>query len=791
MVMPAYPTIVVPGITGAYLQDIYPLPPETVWSVLTKDYSRVSLHPNDLRYEAGEPARVVPGQLYDIAYKELVEELRHNLSLKEDLPVPVFPFAYDWRQPLPITEPQLASFIDEVIARTKLLKHYDREGFADQPKVNLVGHSMGGLVIAGYLQNAGKSHSVHKVATLVTPFQGSFEAVIKIATGTADLGEAAPSSREREAARLTPALYQLIPSFRNGLDVAPGLPNSLFDPEIWQPSIIDTLKEYIRLHGLDRSDRDGQARQLFAGLLKAAADHRKRIDGLALNTIGLTADDWLCVVGVGTDTRVKLKVVKSGRVPDFQFSTADRQNQWANPDQQLRMFTGDGTVPFEGARPKFLALENLVCVTPGEVYDAQVLFFQIMGQHINVVTLLDGRVYSRESVNNNPTDLIVSIAIMMRGNEESATKSRRLSAAYERKRKDALDGKRFTRAVPAWLTWNDKVRKPALIPERAKLLRGIFQKADTGWSKHRIARWLNERGVETWGTGKRKADYWHSSYIAKLLTNPAVTGTFTPHRALKEAGGVRKREALAPIENYFPAAISSAVFGRVSAQAKTRAARGRNADTEPRSIFAGVLKCANCGGTVTRVSKGQHVYLVCSRANQRAKGCRYRAVPYGTAEEAMRVNAKHIVGNAPRGRDTAELEEEIEGQDVLVGVLLDEAQELLNIYVRDKSEAARQRLQEKEAELRTERAHLSDLSTRRDALTSVNVKRRLDAARSALEREPINVTEANRALRQAVSRIVMDPEQSTLTIYWHHAEQPSEAVPIDTRRYAAAIFGAG
>jgi pimeloyl-ACP methyl ester carboxylesterase len=312
MPMPAYPTIVVPGITGSYLQDVYPLPPETVWSVLTKDYPRVSLHPDNLRYEASEPARVVSGQIYEIAYKELVEELRHNLTVKEDLPVPVFPFAYDWRQPLPITEQQLSSFIDEVIARTKLLKHYDREGFADQPKVNLVGHSMGGLVIAGYLQNAGKSHLVHKVATLATPFQGSFEAVIKITTGTADLGETAPSSREREAARLTPALYQLVPSFSNGLDVAPGLPSSLFDPLIWQPSIIDTLKEYIRLHGLDRSDRDRQARELFAGLLKAAADHRKRIDELALDVFGFAADNWLCIVGVNTETRVKLKVVKSG-----------------------------------------------------------------------------------------------------------------------------------------------------------------------------------------------------------------------------------------------------------------------------------------------------------------------------------------------------------------------------------------------------------------------------------------------------------------------------------------------
>lgn len=366
MAMPAYPTIVVPGVTASYLEDAYPLPPERVWSVLVKEYERVALHPDDLRYEAAEPARVMPGQIFEVAYRELIEELRHNLRTKEDLPVPVFPFAYDWRQPLDATERQLAVFVDEVIARTRLLRHYDKEGYGEAPKVNLVGHSMGGLIIAGYLQRMGKTHPVHKVATLATPYQGSYEAVIKVTTGTANLGGSPPSSREREAARLTPALYHLLPSFDRAVDVAPdsGLPASLFDPGLWQPSIIETLKEFIRLHGLDKADRDAQARELFASLLKAAADHRRRIDSLSLKSAGLTEDAWLCVAGVNATTRVTLRVEKTTRGPDFAFRTADRQNLWTDLDQQARRLTGDGTVPFEGSLPKFLPVETLVCVAP-------------------------------------------------------------------------------------------------------------------------------------------------------------------------------------------------------------------------------------------------------------------------------------------------------------------------------------------------------------------------------------------------------------------------------------------
>jgi triacylglycerol esterase/lipase EstA (alpha/beta hydrolase family) len=152
---PSYPVIVVPGITANYLLDEYPLPPDVVWSVLTKEYERAALHPDNLVLEAVEPARLHPGQLFEIAYKELIDELRHNLRERADEEVPVFPFSYDWRQPLDVVERQLAAFVDEVIARTALLRPYYQAGYAKAPKVNLVGHSMGGLVIAGYLQASG------------------------------------------------------------------------------------------------------------------------------------------------------------------------------------------------------------------------------------------------------------------------------------------------------------------------------------------------------------------------------------------------------------------------------------------------------------------------------------------------------------------------------------------------------------------------------------------------------------------------------------------------------------
>ena len=369
--MPASnPVIIVPGITATYLRDEYPVPPEIIWSVIKKDYARAGLHPDNLGLEATQPSLVRPDQVFEIVYEQLIEELRFNIRDREDDPVPVYPFSYDWRLPLESIDAALSAFVDEVIERTKLMRNYFEAGYSKQPKVNLVGHSMGGLIIAGYLQSRG-GEKVDKVASLASPFQGSFESVIKITTGTANLGTTAPSSRERKAARLTPSLYYLMPSFGNGLEmVGDDLPDTLFDRGAWQPSILTTIEEYIRLHGVDGKKRKpkikSQAEGVFDDMLARGKSHRERIDGLQLQDAGLSAKDWLCVVGVNAVTRVRLVVEQRDGEPSFVFRSSDRFDGWDDSDERLQRMTGDGTVPFEGSIPKFLPYESLVCVAPAD-----------------------------------------------------------------------------------------------------------------------------------------------------------------------------------------------------------------------------------------------------------------------------------------------------------------------------------------------------------------------------------------------------------------------------------------
>lgn len=70
----------------------------------------------------------------------------------------------------------------------------------------------------------------------------------------------------------------------------------------------------------------------------------------------------------------------------------------------------------------WLYVENLDRLTRQDVMTALNLFTSLLKLGLTIVTGMDGKIYTEESISNNVNDLIMSLFLFSRANEESLTK---------------------------------------------------------------------------------------------------------------------------------------------------------------------------------------------------------------------------------------------------------------------------------------------------------------------------------------------------------------------------------
>lgn len=441
----------------------------------------------------------------------------------------------------------------------------------------------------------------------------------------------------------------------------------------------------------------------------------------------------------------------------------------------------DGVVP----RGSYLLVESFDRISRDDITTALGLLQVIIGAGVYLVTLGDRRIYSRESINANPTDLILALLIMMRANEESTVKSIRLKAAYDSKRATIRSGepqvKPFTRRLPAWIGWNDSARAFELIEGRAPIIQQVFALADSGCGKKFISTTLNETGVKPFGG----AEFWHASYIGKLLVNPACVGTFIP-RARQNVDGQSQRVSQEPIVNYWPAAVELEVYERVSSRFTTVSPRGPHSLRLASSVVAGVAQCAVCGSAFIRVSKPPHVYLVCTRAHAKAS-CEYLAVRYQDVESSLVTHIDALIDGAPSAQGMDGLESSLFGLDQKYDDLTYSLNEYLDDYRLTKSEAIRLRAAHVERELNEVRSEGLRLRAEKVRLASPHVTRRLQRLRDCFKTNPLDVPVANRALRDCVKTLSIDARRGRIDIEWHHGSSLQEAIPFRSRHVRSAF----
>jgi len=487
---------------------------------------------------------------------------------------------------------------------------------------------------------------------------------------------------------------------------------------------------YLRFSTPEQALGDSRRRQIDLAV-KYAAAHGLELDGRSYADLGVSA--------------YRGRNAATGGLKQFLDAVEDR-------------------VISEGA---YLLVENLDRITRNQIIPAQTLFLQILDAGITIVTLADQRSYSRESVNANPTDLIISILSMIRGNEESAMKAQRVRAAWDAKRKRATR-EPLTAKAPAWLRldYNDKKSSHwTVLEERAEVVRRIFRMAEKGIGQETIAATLNKEAVPTFGRGKM----WHRSFIKKLLDSDAVVGTFTPHTISHETSGKRVRTPGKPIPDYYPRVIDRELFENIRAmRLDGRRQPSTKGTRRPVHILSGIARCGRCGGSMTRVYKGRKggkPKLVCMAAKVRA-GCVYESVNVEDVERAISEDIEHVVGTAPVGDE--HLDAALGQLELLRGAIADQLENVAQaIAIGGDSATLREQLRRLEAE-REKRDKEHDMLLEKIATASrPSIERRL-AELEGLVKSAADKAEINATLRQLLRAAIVDRKRGKLRFDWAH-----------------------
>ncbi|WP_198356267.1 recombinase family protein [Sphingomonas sp. TX0522] len=241
-----------------------------------------------------------------------------------------------------------------------------------------------------------------------------------------------------------------------------------------------------------------------------------------------------------------------------------------------------------------------------------------------VVATVDGdRRYDRDNL-----DMAAIIEVVVKAelaNDESEKKASRLSAAWAAKRSRLARGEPtvLTSRAPAWLAVEGNPRVFVVREERAAIVRRIFEDTVAGLGKHHIARNLNLEGVPTFG----RASGWHSSYIQKILTSPAVLGEFQPGQKPR---GERRRHVGDPVLDYYPRIVDPDLHANAMRAMAGRQRRVAGRGRRLVNLFAGLATCGSCGSKMVFRGKGlkqradgswvNEDYLICD-SYQRGRGC--------------------------------------------------------------------------------------------------------------------------------------------------------------------------
>ena len=180
---------------------------------------------------------------------------------------------------------------------------------------------------------------------------------------------------------------------------------------------------------------------------------------------------------------------------------------------------------------------------------------------------------------------------------------------------------------PGWLKLSEDRTDFIFLPDRAKIVRQIFELSIAGLGGFTIAKNLNAKNVPAFGPSPN----WDQSTIHNLLRNRATIGEYQ----LKKRRNGKLVSIGDPVSGYYPPVIEPSLFEAAQEARQKNLASGRGRKGQfVTNLFAGTSTCFYCGSPIKFQSNGRSQSLVCLEVLE-DRGCYRQAWSYPDFEDAF------------------------------------------------------------------------------------------------------------------------------------------------------------
>src|SRR5262249_18856055 len=297
----------------------------------------------------------------------------------------------------------------------------------------------------------------------------------------------------------------------------------------------------------------------------------------------------------------------------------------SNPDRHaLALFLKHVEAGVKVPRGSYLIIENLDRLSREEAVPATHLLTSILMAGVRVVQLFPSELVLTDK--SDPFDVMRAVMELSRGNNESATKSRRLREVWAAKRA-RIGQKKLTPLCPFWLELAPGGASFLRRPGRVGVLRRLSRLAREGYGAGAIARLLNADGVPA-----PRGGTWSNWGVLQVLRSPAVHGAYQPHVGRT---GDRKPHG-DPVPDYFPCVIPEKEYLAVQDAIAGRKFQRGPCGKRVSNLFTGLLHDARDGSVLNQASNRPGETRLASAAARRGqRGSRVVSFPYAAFEPAV------------------------------------------------------------------------------------------------------------------------------------------------------------